>query len=1021
LSLDSAVSLSNDQEPRRNGPVLSAEDASAGACRKESHNKGIRHGEAPESKAAVETQVNGDISVTGETRSGSLRSGKNQLHSLEVPSQPNAPEDTEAGSASAKSLPTPTTGTSSSHPATANGFGGPSGHSEMPASPSSTIGLDSKASNTPRNAAPSADTSPDNEMHTGALDGLDKAEADDEPSSSPGKANLDPQNVDGSDHAAKLWETVTSASQGAPGAQLRSEEAASRDLTSSSSGLQSTANKPAQSSTWQNTTNGEARQGGMSSSFEAKRLAQELLEDEEDEVVGVPTPEDEAIQEQADAKVALLARQTARLPSGNDDSLPPGRTVPDHPIDMDLDQRQPQSPSSMEDGVQASSKQDDGDKDGDIEMEDASSDAPAGPKGVSGIKSPSRHNDLNTSKTNSSAATPSIQSPPPLERMTTRVSSGAIRHKSVSEILGETPKPANTEKTEPSASTQAPRYPASTGVTPSGRIGERREKDNKSKLSTVIFAKQQGGRKDTRPSSSHSNLASTNQGAVEVRDYFELLFASQATQVSGGKPLEQLLQSAHKTLTTENHYVSFHELQDTKILKHVHLLQSKNLWSFRQQERSAEPTRQYTHWDKVLQDMKWMRTDFREERKWKFTAAKSLADACADWVVSTPEERLSLQVKITPRIVGAKANGEGRDEDIPMEQAPTPELDPSGDVVSESDTFDEDPHMPLFDTVAPASIFSLPPDDVVFSTSKSPATDKLFNNLPLYEPARELPSHLVISPDAEWRTPIVPVSKFVQGKMAMKRENSPSFTMPEKRSRYEFEEESEDDEAIPETPVDPVFGYSRTPKKPRFELPPESSDVALFNPEYKHIRDRIRASNIFRPPSEFNMPPQSFFENRLSSHWTFEEDDQLRNIAKEFYFNWSLISSMLQPKSRYTSSAERRTPWECFERWVKLESLPAEMQKTQYFRTYQNRIETAQRNSTAQRYNTQNTQNAAQLGGNGNPGTALTPQRRRTSQPIGVERRKNSRHLSLIEAMRKLAKKRETTAQKQQHCKSLLT
>jgi chromatin modification-related protein VID21 len=80
------------------------------------------------------------------------------------------------------------------------------------------------------------------------------------------------------------------------------------------------------------------------------------------------------------------------------------------------------------------------------------------------------------------------------------------------------------------------------------------------------------------------------------------------------------------------------------------------------------------------------------------------------------------------------------------------------------------------------------------------------------------------------------------------------------------------------------------------------------------------------------------------------------------------------------------------------------MAKTAYFRAYHQRLETAQRNVMAQQAAIQ-----AQQGNN-----AAQPIRRRTTQPIRVDRRRSTKHLALLDGMRKLAKKRESALVKQQ-------
>lgn len=607
------------------------------------------------------------------------------------------------------------------------------------------------------------------------------------------------------------------------------------------------------------------------------------------------------------------------------------------------------------------------------------------------------------SATPSKTATPGtiVQSPP--ERMTTRVSSGALRHKSVSEILGETPKatPIHPEKAaldrafgeshrEDVGSLQTPKSASSfTSPDPAvfkQRLSELKEKD-RSKLSTVVFA-----------SSRTADVAQTqrpdeDECLVKDRDYFLTLFAVQASNVTRLQPVNTLIKTAHKTLATSDHYTDLNERQACTVLKRIHELQHNNRWSLRQVERSAEPKRSLTHWDVLLGQMKWMRTDFREERKWKHAAARDIAYACATWFVSSPEERKLLQVKVRP--VPARAASRSL-------SVSTPDLVHSADDGASEATDDDFSRLDGTAGGPPAAIFSLPPEMFVFGLSKSPVAEKLLLELPLYQPntlIQDATLHVTdIEPDSAWKKPIAPVSKYVQGKMVSVEEGP-----PRKRSRFDYQD----------PPNSYLYSTDEVSKESENAFGPEQEDVALFDPENKHIRDRIHAGHAFRPPSEHNMPSQSFFESRQSSQWTQAEDDELKKFVKDFAYNWSLISSCLSSPSMFSSGAERRTPWECFERWISLEGLPVEMAKINYFRTYHQRLQTAQRTVEAQHQLLQQQQGMS---------ANQIPLKRRTTQPFTVERRKNARHLHLIDSMRKLAKKRETAIHKQQHgtCKLLL-
>lgn len=595
------------------------------------------------------------------------------------------------------------------------------------------------------------------------------------------------------------------------------------------------------------------------------------------------------------------------------------------------------------------------------------------------------------------------------ERMTTRVSSGAIRHKSVSEILGETPK-------QPSQQDRASIEPHKSDSNTSEkdtrsqvrlRLKDRKDREKeRSKLSTVVFPKQgadKNGLLDLVAQNAGDNAASLN----EEKDYLYTLFQAKAYYPPRSMQLNTLLSTAHKTLTTSNHFVEYQEQMDCRTLKRIYQLQHANRWPLRQIQRSVEPTRQGTHWDVLLDHMKWMRTDFREERKWKIAAAKSCADWCAEYVSSDAENKALLRVPTKRRPSALQASPpdshvaevsesptkpEQPDESQSVSQ-PTPELVPSTEYDSVSEGFNDEPQPDIHDTVAPAAIFSLGSDEFTFQMDRTPAAGKLLDELPIYSPL-EIASGTGLPcfktpPDSSWKTEILPVSKYATGKIKF-RGGKP----PRKKSRFDYSDDG--------APHDPDTT----------ELPPEQVNVALFRPENKPIRERVHPPQPFRPPTEYPMPPLGFFESRQSSQWTYAEDDELRQLVKEYSYNWSLVSSCLSPKSLFSSGAERRTPWECFERWISLEGLPADMSKTPYFRAYHARLESAQKTVMAQQQAAQ--QQQQQQGNNATPQGSL---RRRTTQPIRVDRRRNSRHLALLDAMRKLSKKRETNLQKQQHGK----
>jgi hypothetical protein len=190
---------------------------------------------------------------------------------------------------------------------------------------------------------------------------------------------------------------------------------------------------------------------------------------------------------------------------------------------------------------------------------------------------------------------------------------------------------------------------------------------------------------------------------------------------------------------------------------------------------------------------------------------------------------------------------------------------------------------------------------------RTSASDTLFRELPFYEPMLEGSSDG--NPFSLAQPPILPVSKYVTGKLV-----SQIRGPPRKRSRYDYDSEDEPSTPPSRSGTSAEHSMPSTPGRRLFcrnDLPPEMNDVALFNTDNKHVRDRLQAAHSFRPPTEFNMPTVAFFENRIPSQWLWEEDQKLRALVKEFTFNWSLVSQQLALPSMFVSGSGRRTPWEC--------------------------------------------------------------------------------------------------------------
>ena len=487
--------------------------------------------------------------------------------------------------------------------------------------------------------------------------------------------------------------------------------------------------------------------------------------------------------------------------------------------------------------------------------------------------------------------------------------------------------------------------------------------------------------------------------SVELtKDYLEPLYRIQVHEPPNGRPLHELLQKASKVITTTEQFAGYHERQDQRILRRIYQLQNANRWSLRQMQPCAEPAAPKTHMDHLMAEMKWMRTDFRQERKMKGATAKFFAEQCVEWHRADKETRRSMQIRLksvealrqdtaAPHSP-AESNFENSDRHSQGAQSP-PGLE--NDVESSAEDFDT-PRTPQYATVVPSSFFpAINMDKDTFHMQDNETLHSALAELPLLTPfdEDETPAHLTV------KRPTPAVSKFCAAKMMIDVSGP-----PKKRSRYDY---SDEDDTMDDA-------SKQASKKLRASeddsgLRPEQTDVALFEPENKLLRSRLHQNTAFRPPSEFQMPSSQFYEFRVASQWTEEDQQALRRLAKEYSFNWSLIADSLSLSSTFTSASDRRTPWECFERWVELESLPNEMRKTLYFKTWNQRLEGANRNNEA-KYQ----QQVAQLAQT--PGQPPAVMRKKTT-PFKVDKRRQNRYLHMVDAMRKLARKREQQAHKQ--------
>ena len=145
------------------------------------------------------------------------------------------------------------------------------------------------------------------------------------------------------------------------------------------------------------------------------------------------------------------------------------------------------------------------------------------------------------------------------------------------------------------------------------------------------------------------------------------------------KPLHDLMEGANKTLSTKAWSAAMQEQKWIGTIERINQLKANNKWSLRQPIKQKAAPRRKAHWDFVLDEMQWMRTDFREERKWKMALACKVVYAVMDWHAgNTLRPVPELTVFDLPK---TEVFGGPLDIDMPVYTPPSPEDEKYVDVL----------------------------------------------------------------------------------------------------------------------------------------------------------------------------------------------------------------------------------------------------------------------------------------------------------------------------------------------------
>lgn len=492
----------------------------------------------------------------------------------------------------------------------------------------------------------------------------------------------------------------------------------------------------------------------------------------------------------------------------------------------------------------------------------------------------------------------------------------------------------------------------------------------------------------------------------EVSPLAELYYLTQTL------PLIKLLPGSHKSLSTENFEQALLEGKIAVLYSRIEELKRQGKWSLRQPIKYNDPfvmkenKQSRFHWDYTLQEAKWMSVDFKETKKYKKACCVTMAQAVQDYwthgkdatcikrkeIVHLSDDKMEDIIEESTKDK-EKENDDNEDKvsSLPQEDS-TPSV--PGDqntnddtIVKQEDIKDKEPEEPA--SVDVGLLFSKPDDkvdeqqvieeaqaDIPRIPAKMEDKTSMFKlHLDLND-LKKIDQSIVKNLPKFTAFDDVDEDKPQLGSQPIKPNTNDIVSVS--KLLYPFDD---DDDGFHKIVLKEKSNNNKKTRRPTNETP-----TGLFQQSQRRF-------NYLKPPKP---PLIRNIEYRSPTIWLPQDDKYLIHYVAEFCFNWELISehllSTIASMKRYESNIERRTPWQCFERYIQLnEKFQFSDMKGGYSYHAQQWLEQAHR-------------------------AQLTTKRRISPLGVGNESiqrgHRRLRWASMFDAMRKCMKKRENQAAK---------
>ncbi|GAA95301.1 uncharacterized protein L969DRAFT_92439 [Mixia osmundae IAM 14324] len=508
-----------------------------------------------------------------------------------------------------------------------------------------------------------------------------------------------------------------------------------------------------------------------------------------------------------------------------------------------------------------------------------------------------------------------------------------------------------------------------------------------------------------------------------------------------------------KVVLTADWNVALFELRALRAQERIEQLKADGLWSLRQPKKQRGPAVPKAHWDYLLEEMRWLQTDFKEERRWKAATSYMLAQAVVAWhqageTYDPAGARATLCVKVRDPSVRAGSADEVTSMllDVPADASlleagsnQTASEDRDADADGDAEDADGEDEMEVDKPMtsdgaepraAAAAVPEVPAEAPPAPTDTGPSFGQI---VMIRQPLFEIPETSTLVDVASFNgvDELDLSSKDSQSAISALLPDLPLYTIPQTPSDLgvtridrRFDESSPHYSRISHIGrrVDskPILLSTLQPGTNLQKPGKWSSNLAwdlLCGPgagiepemlEMTHIEPASLPSGPFagRKPKEIvhavpvNAPlPPANHEHRTGAfEWTDEDDSILLGLSKQYVNNWQLIADLFHGTSK-KSNSDKREAWDVYNRWNKRfgpASAPS-MLNTEVVGTPGAAPQSADAASTS----------ASQAGAITSNGTAKVIKK----MPTKFEgSRKKLRHLSIYDAMRKTSKRREAIA-----------